>query len=68
MTSTVIASLGALYLAIANIWNLPYGTQVSNTAFELAAFISAVLGAFTFHSVIGSVGSDILKDIGKEDK
>ena len=39
----VLPALATLYLAIAGIWNLPYGEEVSGTAMAIDTFLGAVL-------------------------
>lgn len=40
----LLPALGALYFAIASIWNLPYSEQVLGTITAIDAFIGAILG------------------------
>lgn len=51
MSTLVISALGVFYFALSEIWNLPYGKQVSDTSTELVALISSVLGANTFYQL-----------------
>lgn len=57
--TTLIASIGILYLNIADIWHLPLGKQVSDTCYALVTMISSVLGAITMKKV--SNKNDIFK-------
>jgi hypothetical protein len=43
-----LPALGALYFALAQIWNLPYGEQVVGTITALDAFLGALLGISTY--------------------
>lgn len=40
----VLPALATLYLALAGIWGLPYGQQVSGTIMAIDAFLGAILG------------------------
>ena len=39
----LISALGALYIAIAEIWKLPYGAEVGLTVSALTAFINSIM-------------------------
>lgn len=39
----LISGLGALYLAIAEIWGLPYGTEVGLTVTAVVTFINTLM-------------------------
>ena len=43
----VLPALATLYLALAGIWGLPYGQQVSGTIMAIDAFLGAILGIST---------------------
>lgn len=43
----VLPALATLYLAIAGIWGLPYGQQISGTIMAIDAFLGAILGIST---------------------
>lgn len=38
-----LPALGVLYLALCQIWNLPYGQQINNTIVAIATFLAATL-------------------------
>lgn len=40
----ILPGLATLYLAIAGIWNLPYGEQVSGTIMAIDTFLGVLLG------------------------
>lgn len=40
----VLPALAALYSALALIWGLPYGEQISGTIAAIDAFLGAILG------------------------
>lgn len=40
----ILPALATLYLAIAGIWNLPYGEQVSGTIMAIDTFLGVLLG------------------------
>ena len=42
-----LPALGTLYIAIAGIWNFPYGEQVVGTITALVTFLNAMLGLST---------------------
>ena len=39
-----LPAVGALYFAMSNIWNLPYGEQIVGTITAVDAFLGAILG------------------------
>lgn len=39
----VLPALGALYFALAKIWNFPYGTEIVGTISAVDAFLGALL-------------------------
>ena len=43
-----LPALGALYFALAQIWNLPYGEEIVGTITALDAFLGALLGISTY--------------------
>lgn len=43
----VLPALGALYFALAGIWNWPYGEQIVGTITAVDAFLGALLGIST---------------------
>lgn len=47
LAQIVLPALATLYLAIAGIWGLPYGQQVSGTIMAIDAFLGAILGIST---------------------
>lgn len=40
----VLPALATLYLALAGIWGIPYGEEVSGTIMALDAFLGVILG------------------------
>ena len=42
-----LPSLATLYGVVANIWGIPYGTEIPATITAVAAFIGALLGVST---------------------
>lgn len=40
----VLPSIATLYLALAGIWNLPFGEQVSGTIMAIDTFLGVLLG------------------------
>ena len=40
----LLPALGALYFALAGIWNLPYGEEVIGTITAVDAFLGVILG------------------------
>lgn len=40
----VLPSIATLYLAVAGIWNLPYGEQISGTVMAIDTFLGVLLG------------------------
>lgn len=47
MTLILIPAISVLYLAMANIWGLPYGTEVVATLAAIDLFLAAILGIST---------------------
>lgn len=43
----VLPSIATLYLALAGIWNLPYGEQISGTVMAIDTFLGVLLGIST---------------------
>ena len=43
----LLPGTGALYFALANIWNLPYGEQIVGTITAVDAFLGVLLGIST---------------------
>lgn len=43
----VIPALGEAYTRLANVWNLPYGTQIAETALIVTFILGALLGIST---------------------
>lgn len=39
----VLPALGTLYFALAQIWNLPYGTEIEGTILAIDTFLAALL-------------------------
>lgn len=42
-----LVALGALYLAVAEIWNLPFGNEVNKTIVAIGTFLAIVLETAT---------------------
>ena len=42
-----LVALGALYLAVAEIWNLPFGNEVNKTVVAIGTFLAIVLETAT---------------------
>jgi hypothetical protein len=51
VATTVLTALATFYLAIAKIWNLPLGSEISNTMYALVALIASVLGGSTIGKI-----------------
>ena len=43
----ILPGLATLYLAIAGIWNLPFGEQISGTIMAIDTFLGVLLGIST---------------------
>lgn len=44
LAQIVLPALATLYLALAGIWNLPFGEQVSGTIMAIDTFLGVLLG------------------------
>ena len=44
ITILVLPGLGTLYFALATIWGLPYGEQITGTISAVVCFLGAILG------------------------
>jgi len=42
-TSMLLPALATMYLALSELWNLPYGSEVSSTLMIVVVFLSTVL-------------------------
>ena len=40
----ILPAIATLYLALAGIWNLPYGEQISGTVMAVDTFLGVLLG------------------------
>lgn len=51
-----LPALGILYLALCQIWNLPYGQAINNTIVAIAAFLATTLEISTgvYHKDVSS--------------
>ena len=51
-----LPALGILYLALCQIWNLPYGQAINNTIVAVAAFLATTLEISTgiYHKDVSS--------------
>ena len=64
-----IVALGALYLAVAEIWNLPFGNEVNKTIVAIGTFLAIVLETATSKwQKDHAVAVLDLKEMTKEDK
>ena len=64
-----IVALGALYLAVAEIWNLPFGNEVNKTIVAIGTFLAIVLETATAKwQKDHAVAVLDLKEMTKEDK
>ena len=43
VAQNVLPALGTLYFALAQIWNLPYGTEIEGTILAIDTFLAALL-------------------------
>ena len=59
-----IPALGEAYLRLSNVWNLPYGQAINETALILTFLIGALIGVSTVQ-YNKNVNADI-QQIGKE--
>ena len=56
----VLGAVSALYVALADVWNLPYATQISGTIGAVIAFIGSIMQISSkAYWEENSVGSDI---------
>lgn len=42
-----LGAFGTLYQGLSGIWNLPYGPEIADTCYKLAAFLGVCLGIST---------------------
>ena len=64
-----LVALGALYLAVAEIWNLPFGNEVNKTIVAIGTFLAIVLETATSKwQKDHAVAVLDLKEMTKEDK
>lgn len=55
----VLPAIGTLYFALAQIWGLPYGTEIVGTITAIDAFLGALLGISSIqYNKLGSEDSD----------
>lgn len=47
IAQVVLPALGTLYFALAEIWGLPYGSEIVGTITAVDAFLGALLGVST---------------------
>ena len=59
-----IPALGEAYVRLANVWNLPYGQQINETALVITFIIGALIGI----STIQYNKSVDIKDFHEEEK
>lgn len=50
VATIVLPAIDALYVALANIWHLGFGSEIDATIQALVAFINVLLGAFVVTS------------------
>ena len=57
----VIPALGEAYTRLANVWGLPYGTQIAETALVVTFILGALLGISTiqYNKQSNAVDADI---------
>lgn len=67
----VIPALGEAYVRLANVWNLPYGQQINETALVVTFLLGALIGISTVQynkqvttdiNQIGEEVQDIMED------
>lgn len=70
-----LPALGILYLALCQIWNLPYGQAINNTIVAIAAFLATTLEISTgvYHKdvsseLLGQFVSDAFADKDESDE
>ena len=44
-----VPALGEAYARLANVWNLPYGSQINETALIITFILGALIGISTVH-------------------
>lgn len=64
-----IPALGEAYTRLANVWGLPYGTQIAETALVVTFILGALLGISTisYNKAINADLAEIKKDIEGEE-
>lgn len=69
-----LPAIGVLYLALCQIWNLPYGQAINNTIVAVAAFLATTLEISTgiYHKdvsseLLGQFVSDAFSDKDEEE-
>lgn len=50
--TTILAALGAFYLAFAQVWGLSFSTEIVATCGAVVTFTSAILGGTTVSKVV----------------
>lgn len=69
----VIPALGEAYVRLANVWNLPYGQQINETALVITFLLGALIGISTVqynknvNADIEQIGKEVEEEIGGED-
>lgn len=61
----VIPALGEAYVRLANVWNLPYGQQINETALVITFVIGALIGISTIQYNKNTVD---IKDFHEEEE
>lgn len=61
VATIVLPAFGALYLALAGTWGLPYGDQIVATSSAIAAFMSALLmiDSSTYHKNLAAAQKNL---------
>lgn len=69
----VIPALGEAYVRLSNVWNLPYGQQINETALVITFLLGALIGISTVqynknvNTDIEKIGKEVEEEIGGED-
>lgn len=69
----VIPALGEAYVRLSNVWNLPYGQQINETALVITFLLGALIGISTVqynknvNADIEQIGKEVEEEMGGED-
>jgi len=44
LCTVILPAIGALYVGLSSIWNLPYATEIAGTLAAICTFIGAIIG------------------------